>query len=85
MHFCKVIISAPLFCSINNVFSPKYSLLLNFLISLTPILQETIPSLIIYNLSPTSPLDMIFVFGSNSFFLIFGPHYIWKFYLKVQK
>ena len=68
MHFCKVIISAPLFCSINNVFSPKYSLLLIFLISLTPILHETIPSFIIYSLSPTSPLEIIFVFGGKSFF-----------------
>ena len=72
MHFCKVKISAPLLTSSNNnVFSPKYSLLLSFLISLTPILQETIPSFMIYNLSPFSPFEMILVLGGNSFFFNF--------------
>ena len=71
MHFCKVIMSAPLFESINSAFCPKYSLLLNFLISFIPILQETIPSLIIYSLSPSSPFLIIFVLGGNSFFFNF--------------
>ena len=67
----KVIISAPLLESINNAFCPKYSLLLNFLISFKPILHETIPSLIIYSLSPSSPFLIIFALGGNSFFFNF--------------
>ena len=69
-------ISAPLLTSINIAFCPKYSLLLNLLTSCKPILHETIPSFIIYNLSPFSPLLIILLFGLNSFSLIFEQRYI---------